>query len=225
MKDKGKMLWLYVKNWGSVIAVSYIPWLLLIAAGGCKYLFKMLSYAIYVLIADLFGIGIVMQQTRDKRKEIENIIRGSEIVEIMDEIYAMDIAQIILLREKTYKFVNRTRMSQIMKGLTAIVAAAVIGVLAGEVDWKELQFFKAENMLVLLFSLLFPIVLFILGVMGNLENICYSLETDYSDYNIRYIYELCDEIIKNEQMRNLNTWKKKQKKNKGCNRTDCELLR
>lgn len=102
----------------------------------------MLPYAIYVLIADLFGIGIVMQQTRDKRKEIENIIRGSEIVEIMDEIYAMDIAQIILLREKTYKFVNRTRMSQIMEGLTAIVAAEVIGVLAGEVDcWKELQFF------------------------------------------------------------------------------------
>lgn len=140
-----------------------------------------------------------MQQTRDKRKAIENIIRGSEIVEIMDEIYAMGIAQIILLREKTYKFVNRTRMSQIMKGLTAIVAAAVIGVLAGEVDcWKELQFFKAENMLVLLFSLLFPIVLFILGVMGNLENICYSLETDYSDCNIQYIYELRDEIIKSK---------------------------
>lgn len=85
-----------------------------------------------------------MQQTRDKRKEIENIIRGSEIVEIMDEIYAMDIAQIILLREKTYKFVNRTRMSQIMKGLTAIVAAAVIGALAGEVDWKELQFLRLK---------------------------------------------------------------------------------
>ena len=67
-------------------------------------------------------------------------------------------------------------------------------------------------MLVLLFSLLFPIVLFILDVMGNLENICYSLETDYSDYNIWYIYELCDEIIKNEQMRNLNTWKKNKRK-------------
>lgn len=220
MKDKGKKLWLYVKNWGSIIAVSYIPWLLVMVAGGYKYLFKMIPYVIYILIADFLVIWRVSRQVKDKRNEIKNIIKGCKIAEIMDEIYAMDIAQIILLREKAYKFINRTKASQIAKGLTTIVTAAVIGALVGEANWKELQFFEDENMLVLLFSLLFPIVLFILDVMGILENMCYSLEADYSDCNIRYIYELCDEIIKNEQMKNLNTWKKKQKKNKGCNRTN-----
>lgn len=220
MKDKRKKLWLNVKNWGGIIVASCIPWLLLMVVIGYKYPFKMFSYVIFILIVDLLTIWIVIQQTRDKRKEIKNIITGSEIVEIIDEIYAMDIAQIILLREKAYKFINRTKMSQITKGLTTIVTAAVIGALAGEVDWKGLRFFRDENIQVLLFSLLISIIIFALSVMGYLENMCYSLEADYSDCNIRYIYELCDEIIKNEQMKNLSTWKKKQKKNKGCNRTN-----
>lgn len=209
MKEIRRKISSDIKSFGCIVGLSFTPWILFMFLRGYNSHSEMISYAICIFLTDLIAICILKHQMIYKRKAVYNIIKNKELDKIIDEVCAMNIEQITVLREKSYKYISRTKMSQMAKGLVAIVVAAIVGAVAGEVEWKELVVFGEENM-VAIFSLLIPMIILVLGEMGYLERMSYTLETDYTDCNIQYVYELCSEIVKSEQEKNLNIWKEKQ---------------